>query len=166
MRGVKKDVLKLIKTFIEKSDTTNIEVGTMITQNFIPNLIDLLENYLGSRDDTKEAEVISLFSTIIQKLNAYIPDFIPKILSVILQSSLSMITKDFNSFPDHRVNFFEFLKTVINNAFVCIHILKHHLTFSKLYSISLQNNSKPSLIALFGPLNTNYQLFLKWDWTP
>lgn len=28
-----------------------------------------------------------------------------------------MITRDFNSFPDHRLNFFGFLKAVIKNAF-------------------------------------------------
>ena len=28
-----------------------------------------------------------------------------------------MITIDFNSYPDHRMNFFNFLKAIINNAF-------------------------------------------------
>lgn len=31
-----------------------------------------------------------------------------------------MITRDFNSNPDHRLNFFGFLKAVINHAFVGI----------------------------------------------
>jgi len=29
-----------------------------------------------------------------------------------------MITRDFNSYPDHRLNFFAFLKAVIKHAFI------------------------------------------------
>ena len=39
------------------------------------------------------------------------------ILDFMFNSTLPMITKDFNSFPDHRYNFFVFLKVIIKNAF-------------------------------------------------
>jgi hypothetical protein len=40
------------------------------------------------------------------------------IFQYLFESTLPMITTDFNSNPDHRINFFGFLKAVINHAFV------------------------------------------------
>lgn len=45
-RGVKKETLRMIDTFITKSEDVS-----MITQNFIPPLIDILEDYNASPVD-------------------------------------------------------------------------------------------------------------------
>jgi hypothetical protein len=61
--------------------------------------------------------VLNLFSVIIAKLNVFVAKHIPDILQYILKSTLSLITHDFNSYIDIRVNFFGFLQAVINNCF-------------------------------------------------
>jgi exportin-1 len=45
-KGMKKETLRMINTFISKSEDVN-----MITQNFIPPLIDILEDYNNSPVD-------------------------------------------------------------------------------------------------------------------
>lgn len=39
------------------------------------------------------------------------------LLNGLFDSTLPMITKDFNSYPDHRINFFIFLKFAVKNCF-------------------------------------------------
>jgi len=41
---------------------------------------------------------------------------IPIILQGVFDSTLTMITGDFNSFPEIRLNFFTFLKSATTNA--------------------------------------------------
>ena len=48
MRSVKREIIKLIQTFIEKSNPQNIEMSSLIAQNFIPPLNDVLQNYVNS----------------------------------------------------------------------------------------------------------------------
>ena len=48
MRSVKREIIKLIQTFIEKSNPQNIEMSTLIAQNFIPPLNDVLQNYINT----------------------------------------------------------------------------------------------------------------------
>ena len=42
---------------------------------------------------------------------------LPKLLEQLFDISLPMITQDFSSFPEHRVNFFFFLKSVVRVSF-------------------------------------------------
>jgi len=46
-------------------------------------------------------------------MSEYIQPLIPETLQGIFMSTLNMITKDFSSFPDHRIGFFRFLKAVV-----------------------------------------------------
>jgi hypothetical protein len=47
----------------------------------------------------------------------FIVEFIPNIFECVFGATLGMISGDFKSFPDHRVNFFVFLKTVVSKTF-------------------------------------------------
>jgi hypothetical protein len=47
-------------------------------------------------------------------VNAFVPQFI----DVIFDSTLAMITTDFNSYIDFRMSFFQFLKAVIDKTFL------------------------------------------------
>ena len=84
-------------------------------------------------------------------------DYIPTILACIFGATLNLISADFKSYPDHRVNFFVFLKTVVETGFQAllsvppeqldiiincmIWSMKHELT--TIYEVGLE-----SLIAL------------------
>lgn len=46
-----------------------------------------------------------------------------------------MITIDFNSYPDHRMNFFNFLKAIINNAFDGLNKIIYESYFIALFNI-------------------------------
>jgi Importin beta-related nuclear transport receptor len=112
IRALKREMLGLIETFIEKSND-----NALIAQNFIPPLSDVLQDYASSIPDAREAEVLSLFTAIVEKLTGDLTDTIPKILDLIFGATLQMITTDFNSYHDHRVNLFKFLNSIANHCF-------------------------------------------------
>ena len=64
MRTVKKETLKLIETFIEKSEDPQT-----ISQNFIPPLLEaVLGDYKSNIADARDPEVLSVMAVIINKL--------------------------------------------------------------------------------------------------
>lgn len=62
-RSVKKETLKLIETFLEKS-----EDKPPIGKEFVPPMMDpVLGDYARNLPDARESEVLSLYATIINK---------------------------------------------------------------------------------------------------
>lgn len=62
-RSVKRETLKLIETFVDKADDTEL-----IAKNFVPAMTDpILGDYARNVSDARESEVLSLFATIINK---------------------------------------------------------------------------------------------------
>lgn len=117
----------------------------------------VLNGYKEEIEVLREPEMILLFSKIIESLGQYLVDYIPTILSCIFGATLNLISADFKSYPDHRVNLFIFLKTVVETGFQAllnvppeqldiiincmIWSMKHELT--TIYEVGLE-----SLIAL------------------
>ncbi|EGR34521.1 hypothetical protein IMG5_008700, partial [Ichthyophthirius multifiliis] len=116
-RAIRKEILKLYICFFKscKSDVTNFQPEN-ITISIINPLQQLLSDYISCQQECKEAEVLSLYQIIFENLAQYIQPIIQEILNGIFMSTLSMITQDFNSFPDHRISFFRLLKAVVQNA--------------------------------------------------
>eukprot|EP00330_Aristerostoma_sp_ATCC50986_P007159 CAMPEP_0114583198 /NCGR_PEP_ID=MMETSP0125-20121206/6998_1 /TAXON_ID=485358 ORGANISM="Aristerostoma sp., Strain ATCC 50986" /NCGR_SAMPLE_ID=MMETSP0125 /ASSEMBLY_ACC=CAM_ASM_000245 /LENGTH=386 /DNA_ID=CAMNT_0001776549 /DNA_START=1770 /DNA_END=2931 /DNA_ORIENTATION=- len=112
VRALKRQILTLVQTFVEKSTDHKL-----LVEDFIPPLSDVIEDFSSSVADAKEPEVISLFTTITEKLKEDLVDTVPKILELIFNSTLDMITTDFNSFHDHRVNLFKFILAITNHCF-------------------------------------------------
>ncbi|EGG16820.1 exportin 1 [Cavenderia fasciculata] len=114
MKSVKKEALKLLETFIERS-----EDKSMIYQNFIPPLLDaVLGDYQTNTPETREPEVLSLMAVIVTSLKQLVHPDIPKILEACFECTLSMITKNFEDFPYHRINFFNLIRSINSHAFV------------------------------------------------
>lgn len=68
MRSTKKEILKLLETFIEKTDDIQV-----VVQNFIPPLLAaVLGDYKLSIADARDPEVLSLMVVIIDKLQVKI----------------------------------------------------------------------------------------------
>ena len=62
-RSVKKETLKLIETFVDKSEDQEL-----IAKEFVPAMMDpILGDYARNVPDARESEVLSLFATIINK---------------------------------------------------------------------------------------------------
>ena len=68
-------------------------------------------------DSTKEPELLLLYSEILEKMHNEVGQDAKQLLNWILSCTLPMITKDFESYPDHRVNFFLFLRSAVKNCF-------------------------------------------------
>ncbi|RHN39097.1 putative armadillo-like helical protein [Medicago truncatula] len=75
VRSVKREILKLIETFLDKA-----EAQPQIGKQFVPPMMDLvLRDYVKNMPDARESEVLSLFATIINKYKASMSEDIPHI---------------------------------------------------------------------------------------
>lgn len=65
LRTIKKEILKLINTYVEKADDLE-----MIHSNLVPKLLEaVLIDYKNNVPDAREAEVLNVMTTIINKLH-------------------------------------------------------------------------------------------------
>ncbi|KAF3420926.1 hypothetical protein E2986_08315 [Frieseomelitta varia] len=114
MRVVKKETLKLISEWVSR--TTDRQ---MVLESFLPPLLDavLLDYQKTNVHCAREPEVLSAIATIVNKLECYITNEIPKIFDAVFECTLEMINKDFEEFPEHRTNFFLLLQEVNVSCF-------------------------------------------------
>lgn len=65
LRTIKKEILKLIETYVEKADDLE-----MVRTNIVPALLDaVLVDYNRNVPNARDAEVLKVMSVIIQKLS-------------------------------------------------------------------------------------------------
>lgn len=113
MRAVKKETLLLIEDFIENTDDIQ-----NVTKHYIPPLFEaILGDYHSSVPDARNPHVLSVIATSISKLKSNLLDDIPKILESVLEVTLPMLTKNFSDYPEHRINFFKLLSSIIKYTF-------------------------------------------------
>ncbi|GAW01679.1 hypothetical protein LENED_003287 [Lentinula edodes] len=113
LRALKKDILKLMQTYI--NSVVQIEV---VNENFIPLLLDaVLGDYQRNIAAARDAEVLNLMSDVVRCLGSLITPQVPPILSAVLEPTLEMITQDLTEYPDHRLYFFHLLRMIILNCF-------------------------------------------------
>merc|ERR1719297_153515 len=114
MRVVKKETMKLISYWVERSNDSN-----MVLDNFIPPLLDavLLDYQRCAVPSAREPEVLSVMGVVVNKLKNYITPQIPKIFDAVFECTLEMINKDFEEHPEHRTNFFTLLQAVNAHCF-------------------------------------------------
>merc|ERR1719411_717997 len=114
MRVVKKETLKLISNWVERSNDPQ-----MVLDNFIPHLLEaVLNDYQRCTvPAAREPEVLSVMGTVVNKLKNYIIPQIPKIFDAVFECTLDMINKDFEEHPEHRTNFFTLLQAVDMHCF-------------------------------------------------
>ena len=87
--------------------------------NFITPLLDavLLDYHRCPVPSAREPEVLSTMATIIETLKGSITAQVPKIFDHVFACTLDMINKDFENYPEHRINFFHLLK--VHLIFLC-----------------------------------------------
>ena len=111
-QSLKKTILKLIQSFISNNEDRNL-----IMNSILPNLSNLIEIYRYSHYDNRDPDVLLVFSAILDKLKNTQYDYIVSIWQYLCLFTLDMIKSDFQSFPEHRQNFFILIKSLISNAF-------------------------------------------------
>jgi exportin-1 len=144
LRTIKKEILKLITTYVEKADDLE-----MIHNTLVPQLLEaILLDYKNNVPDAREAEVLAVITVLIAKLQVrWTPttskfmivralamkgkveqnvDFpgqgmmteqVPAILDNVFECTLDMINKDFSEYPEHRVEFFKLLRAINQRCF-------------------------------------------------
>jgi len=114
MRVVKKETLKLISCWVERSTDPQ-----MVLDNFIPPMLDaVLADYQRCAvPSAREPEVLSVMACVVNKLRSHITPHIPKIFDAVFECTLEMINKDFEVHPEHRTNFFTLLQAVNLHCF-------------------------------------------------
>lgn len=110
MRSAKKEVLRLLIVFIDKSGPPEAE-PRQVAQGFIPPVLDpILGDYNRNIAGARDPEVLTLFATVVEKLKSNVVDDVPRIMEAVFECTLTMITANFEDYPEHRIRFFEFLK--------------------------------------------------------
>ncbi|XP_064403448.1 exportin-1-like [Halichondria panicea] len=113
MRVVKKETLKLITSWVSKSQDP-----IMVREHFLPPLLDaILEDYKRNVPQAREPEVLSTVSAIVDKLETLATTDIPPIMSALFECTVDMINKNLEEFPEHRTNFFKMLQSVTVHCF-------------------------------------------------
>ncbi|KAK4206128.1 CRM1 C terminal-domain-containing protein [Rhypophila decipiens] len=113
LRTIKKEILKLIETFVDKAEDPQAVRVQMVPQLLDTVLVDYNRNVPGARD----AEVLRAMTAIITKLGSIMEDQVPTIMENVFECTLEMINKDFSEFPEHRVEFFNLLRAINLHCF-------------------------------------------------
>ena len=113
LRTVKKEILKLIETYVNKAE--NLE---LVEKNLIPPLLEaVLGDYNRNVPDARDAEVLNVMAAIVSRLGGLMTDKVTMILDASFECTLEMINKDFSEFPEHRVGFFKLLRAINLHCF-------------------------------------------------
>ena len=113
LRTIKKEILKLVQTYIMKAEELQV-----VVENLEPPLKDAdLSDYQRHVEPARDAEVLAVMTSTIQKLGPLMTDKVPSILDAIFECTLNMINKDFQEYPEHRVSFFNLLRAINQNCF-------------------------------------------------
>jgi len=108
LRTIKKEILKLVETYVKKADDLD-----GVNQNLIPGLLDaILGDYNRNVPAARDAEVLNVMATIISRLASLLSAQIAPILDAIFEPTLGMINQDFAEYPEHRVGFFKMLRAI------------------------------------------------------
>ena len=117
LRSAKKEVLRLLNVFIDKSGPPEAD-PLAVAQGFIPPVLDpILGDYKRNIADARDPEVLKLFTTVVVKLKNHVLNDVPRIMEAVFEVTLEMITKNFEDFPEHRIRFFEFLRAINKHCF-------------------------------------------------
>ncbi|EIN03634.1 hypothetical protein PUNSTDRAFT_47982 [Punctularia strigosozonata HHB-11173 SS5] len=114
LRTIKKEILKLMETYIKKAEDFEA-----VNNNFIPPLFDaILGDYSRNVEQARDAEVLNVMVTIMNtRLGPLLTPQVPPILDAVFMPTLNMINRDFSEYPEHRVGFFKLLRAINLNCF-------------------------------------------------
>ncbi|CAD2214341.1 exportin-1 [Angomonas deanei] len=113
LRLVKREILKLFENFVENSQQKDF-----IAQFCIPQLFEVvLVDYNSSEASVKEPVALALTAVAIDTLGERLSDKVAAVLDFTFATTVDIISKDFESHPEFRVNLFKLLKSLTVNCF-------------------------------------------------
>jgi exportin-1 len=113
VRTIKKEILKLVETYVEKAE----DLGN-VNANLIPPLLEaILIDYRENVEDARDAEVLMVSATISTKLGDLFCDKVPGVFDAIFECTLTMISRNFEDYPEHRRGFYKLLHALDSHCF-------------------------------------------------
>lgn len=112
-RTVKAAILNLLQAFIGAT----IRPQSVVDDLLPPLLNPVLDDYARGIPEARDPEVLGLVTSLVRKCSDYIVADIPRIFDAVFSETMAMIAEDFANFPDHRIQFFGFLRAVNQNCF-------------------------------------------------
>ncbi|KAG8831327.1 Karyopherin transporter [Serendipita sp. 399] len=113
LRTIKKEILKLMETYIKKA-----EEAESVNSSFIPQLLDaILGDYNRNVPQARDAEVLNVMATITMRLGPLLTSQVPPILDAVFEPTLNMINQDFTEYPEHRVGLYRLIRAINAQCF-------------------------------------------------
>lgn len=112
-RTVKAAILNLLQAFIGATTRPQGVVEDLLP----PLLTPVLDDYRLGIPEARDPEVLGLVTALVRKCSDLIVADIPRIFDSVFSVTMAMIAEDLTNFPDHRVQFFSFLRAVNQFAF-------------------------------------------------
>ncbi|CAL1208906.1 Exportin-1 [Candida parapsilosis] len=113
LRTIKKEILKMIETYINQAENLEEIVRDLTSSLFGA----VLEDYSSNVPDARDAEVLRCMTALVAKVGPLIPDGVVLILQNVFECTLDMIKNDFVEYPEHRVEFYKLLKEINAKSF-------------------------------------------------
>ncbi|CEM16917.1 unnamed protein product [Vitrella brassicaformis CCMP3155] len=108
----------------ETQSSRRSELIQRVCSGLVPPLLEpVLADYRANHPQARDPEVLSLLSTLISKLSPSITPQVPRIFEMVFDPTLEMIKSDFQSYPDHRVNFYALLRACNTYCFDALFLL-------------------------------------------
>ena len=120
-----KTVIKFLTSLVNNTDDVQI-----IQNEMLKSFGTLIQTYNNNHINNKDPNLLLLFSSVLVKLKNNSPDVVTTIWNYLCVSTLQLIKDDFQSFPEHRMNFFILLKSLISNSFESL-FRAQNLSFNK-----------------------------------
>jgi len=97
---------------------------SQIAQRFVPPLLEpVLADYRSNMPQARDAEVLDLLTVLATRIHESIAQEVGRIFEMVLECTCDMIKGDFQSYPDHRVKFYDLLKAINANCFQALFFL-------------------------------------------
>lgn len=113
MKQVRRDILKLIQTYILKETDSSY---TVFYQQFLPSLKMLIDDYRQNVPDARDPEVLHLFSTIIKRMGGQLMSELPVIYEGLCVSTLEVVQNEFQLYTDFREGFFTLVMNIVKHC--------------------------------------------------
>ena len=120
-----KTLIKYLTSLVKNTDDIQ-----MIQNDMLVQFGNLIETYNKNHVNNKDPNMLLLFSAVLEKIKNNNPDVVSTIWKFLCFPTIELIKNDFQSFPEHRMNFFILLKSLISNSFESL-FRAQNLTFNK-----------------------------------
>ena len=118
-------LIKYLTSLVKNTDDLQ-----MIQNDMLNQFGNLIETYNKNHIQNKDPNMLLLFSALLEKIQNYNPDVVATIWKFLCFPTIELIKNYFQSFPEHRMNFFILLKSLISNSFESL-FRAQNLSFNK-----------------------------------